>query len=420
MSIFSLVLLPVAKEFGLSSIQLGLLTTVPAIGSLLGIVVMSWCLDIFGRKPTIMFSYVLCCIACLITAFSDGIIMLAAGKMLEGVGIKSGVIGVSIYMSELAPAESRGSLVSLEELYINIGILFATAAAWLLMGMESVSWRVYVGSGILPPLVALFGMILLKVPESPRYLHMWGRKAEAEAVLRSALTSEKEVSDTLNSWAQDRGSMHKKSPMQHLQDVKSLPADPGFRLASYCWIARAGSGIAVISAYFTLLMQGIGEEASLRMFTIGATCKTLALLPSVLWFIDSQGRKQLFLTSAVVCCLAIAAAACLQLNHASLAIVACCVVLYQGGFSIGYGPVVWTYCFEILPQEQRGRAALLSMLPGDILSGLMLLTFPVIIEANAGFAYAALAVSNLAAVLFFYMGCPETKGVLLEKAHDVA
>lgn len=420
-AIFSLVLVPVSEELGLTSLEIGLLASLPLSFAVVGYLFIGWCMDAFGRKPTIVMTYIICALGCIAMASASGMIGLGIGRGFMVLGIKGGVVCVSVYMTELSPSRRRGALVSLEEVYINIGILFATVIAWILMGMNLITWRMYVALGAFAPCLALTCVLLLQVPESPRYLQLRGREAEAIAVLRSALDGdEREVLQTLDLWRQEAATRKTQrwTLAEDLRMTRNLFSHKGFRIAMTCWLARAGSGMAIIATYTPLYLSDMGKEATLRWFTIGQLAKTLALIPSVVCLIDRCGRCTLFLTSAVSCCLSMAAAGAFKVIGTPTVVVACCIVLYLMSFSIGYGPVVWVYCFEILPGDQRGKAAAISTVPGDALGFLLLTTGPLLLEFYAPLPFIVVAVTNACAAMFFLVGCPETKGLLLEQAKD--
>lgn len=422
-ALFALVLVPITKEFGLTSTQVGLLASLPLLAAALGYLFMSWVMDVVGRKPAIIATYVMQFIGCLVMATAPDIMTLAIGRGILTIGIKAGVTCVSVYMTELSPAANRGSLVSIEEIYINVGILAATFAAWIMMGVELISWRVFVAAGAIAPSLSLVCILPPQVPESPRYLHLHGRAEEAHEVLRSALDGdEDEMAKTLTLWHQETKEAEaqtKKTWEECLQDFRNLLKHRGFQIASACWLCRAASGIAIMGTYGALFLSGHGQETTFRWFVAAQVAKTLALIPSVLWFIDKCGRRTLFLASAVCCCLVMAAAAACKFTDAHFYLFAGCVVLYFMSFSIGYGPVVWVYCFEILPAELRGRAAAASILIGDILNLVLIAIGPILWEYHVALPFTVLAITNFFAVGFFWMACPETKGMVLEEAKQL-
>lgn len=398
------------------------MASVPMASGLLGILFMGWFMDVMGRKPTLLFSYVICVCGCALMATAHDVYMLGFGRGVTALGIRTGVTCVSVYMSELSPAGNRGMLVSVEEIYINLGMLAGSLVAWVLMGRQSVDWRTFVTLGGLAPALALVTVLCIQIPESPRYMQMWGRHDEAVTVLRSALDgNDDEIEQTLSSWREEEAVMTKTTLADQLSQVLELPGHAGFRVACCCWISRAGSGIVVIGTYFAMFMKGGGmdEETALRWYMVGQLAKTVSCVLPVLWLIDAYGRRALFLVSATACCASMALAAALQHTGFPAAAVACCVVAFWVSFSMGYGPVVWVYCFEILPRQQRGRAATVSMLCGDVVSGVMLISAPYLFKIDAALPYAMTAVTNFAAAVFFFKSCPETAGMLLEHAGSV-
>jgi MFS family permease len=422
-AIFALVLVPITKEFGLSSTEVGLLASLPLLAAVLGYLFMAWVMDVVGRKPAIIVTYVMQFIGCIVMAGAPDIFTLAIGRAILSMGIKSGVTCVSVYMTELSPAANRGALVSIEEIYINVGILAATFAAWIMMGREMMSWRVFVAVGSIAPALSLVCIVFPQVPESPRYLHMRGLEDEARVVLRSALDGdEAEISKTIALWVDEAKTNAKeaqKSWADSMKDLRDLFAHKGFRIASACWLCRAGSGIAIMGTYGALFLSGVGQETSLRWFMAAQIAKTLALIPSVMWLLDSFGRRTLFLVSAVCCCCCMTGAAACKLTGGAFIFFGACIVAYFIAFSIGYGPVVWVYCFEILPGEIRGRAAAVSILVGDTLNFILITAGPIMWEMHHALPFSVLAITNLFAVAFFWAACPETKGLLLEEAKDV-
>merc|ERR1719174_3203911 len=185
-------------------------------------------------------------------------------------------------------------------------------------GREMMSWRVFVAVGSIAPALSLVCIVFPQVPESPRYLHMRGLEDEARVVLRSALDGdEAEISKTIALWVDEAKTNEKeaqKSWADSMKDLRDLFAHKGFRIASVCWLCRAGSGIAIMGTYGALFLSGVGQETSLRWFMAAQIAKTLALIPSVMWFLDSFGRRTLFLVSAVCCCCCMTGAAACKLN----------------------------------------------------------------------------------------------------------
>lgn len=418
-AIFGVVVVPVARDFNLSAWEVGLLASLPLLCGTLSCTFVGVAMDTFGRKPVIIVSYLISGIGCVVMSLATAIGVFALGRCVLAVGLKVGISAVSVYMTELSPAEQRGVLVSLEELYINIGIFSATIAAWVLMDKGVIGWRIYMAAGAVAPMLSLIFIMTLGIPESPRYLQQIGRKDEALDILRSALAGDaREANQVIEAWLEEEKSRKmagKRSCAEHADEVRHLYAEKSFLIASACWLARACSGISMIATFFTLFVgRHMSLSRALGWFSVATVLKAIALIPSCFYLIEVSGRRVLFLTSAAACALCVMAASIAELHGGQGTLLAALLVLYFMAFSFGYGPVVWVYCFEILPNKIRGKAGTLSMIPADVLSVALIACGPILHEMQSWLPFAVLAVTNTLALVFFWAVCPETKGLVLE------
>merc|ERR1719235_2219188 len=127
----------------------------------------------------------------------------------------------------------------------------------------------------------------------------------------------------------------------------------------------------------------MSEKSALAWYTASHILKTVALIPVCIWFIESCGRRPLFLLSALGCFLSIVTVTVLFFIKADFVLVACCFCVFYTAFSIGYGPVVFAYCSEILSNKQRGKALALSQIPADLFMYLLLIVSPVLWQTQS-------------------------------------
>ena len=177
----------VKMQFGLTTGGEGWYVGCALIGSIVGVLVAGMLSDFLGRKKTMLISAVLFSISAIGCAFSADFTQLVIYRMIGGLGI--GVVSVvsPVYISEVSPAEVRGTMVSLYQLFITIGFLLAYLANWLILKGTTMPdyWRPMLGAEAIPDL--LFLVLIFFIPESPRWLEVRGQRkdnSEAWAALR--------------------------------------------------------------------------------------------------------------------------------------------------------------------------------------------------------------------------------------------
>jgi sugar porter (SP) family MFS transporter len=181
-------------EFSLTSIQLGWSVSSLALTATLGMMVAGPLSDRIGRRPVLKIAALLFAVSAVASALAPDFLTLVIARMIGGLGVGAALIIAPMYIAEMAPPESRGRMVSFNQLNIVIGISAAFFSNYLILTLgESGSawsealrlaewnWRWMLGIEALPAVVYFFA--LLAVPESPRWLAMRGREDEARAVL---------------------------------------------------------------------------------------------------------------------------------------------------------------------------------------------------------------------------------------------
>ncbi|KAK3404658.1 hypothetical protein EUGRSUZ_K00965 [Eucalyptus grandis] len=157
-----------------TEVLVGCLSVVSLFGSLVG----GRTSDIIGRKWTMASGAMVFQVGVAVMTFADSFQVLMIGRLLTGVGIGIGGVIISVYIAEISPSISRGSLTSFPEIFVNIGILLGYVSNYAFSGLSvHINWRVMLGIGILPS--ALIGFSLFVIPESPRWLVMQNRVDEA-------------------------------------------------------------------------------------------------------------------------------------------------------------------------------------------------------------------------------------------------
>ncbi|MGH6998160.1 MAG: sugar porter family MFS transporter, partial [Phenylobacterium sp.] len=274
-----------------------------------------------------------------------------AFRIIGGVGIGIASMLSPLYIAEIAPPESRGRLVTFQQIAIVSGMILVYFVNWAIaaQGDEpwvlSTGWRYMLLSGVVP--AVLFFAFLLAVPDTPRWLVMKGRDADALKILRR-LTNETEARATLAEIAQTLV-----VPTERLLTFGPMVLIVGLALS----IFQQFIGINAVLYYAPLMFENMGassDTALLQTIIVGAANVAFTLVALVT--VDRWGRKPLLITGALVMAASMLTLGFLFNAHAvgTWALVA--VVAYIAGFALSWGPVVWVMLSEIFPNSIKGKA----------------------------------------------------------------
>ena len=168
----------VKMQFGLSTGGEGWYVGCALIGSILGVLIAGMMSDFMGRKKTMLISALLFSISAIGCAVSQDFTQLVIFRIVGGFGIGIVSIVSPVYISEVSPAEVRGTMVSLYQLFITIGFLLAYLANYLILKGTSMAdyWRPMLGAEAVPDI--LFLVLIFFIPESPRWLAVRGERED--------------------------------------------------------------------------------------------------------------------------------------------------------------------------------------------------------------------------------------------------
>lgn len=409
-------------------VLVGCLSIVSLLGSLSG----GRTSDAIGRKWTMGLGAVVFQAGAAIMTFAPSFQILLIGRLLAGIGIGFGAMISAVYIAEISPAISRGTLTSLPEICINLGILLGYVSNYAFSGLsEHINWRIMLGVGILPSV--FIGFALFVIPESPRWLVMQKRVKEARSVLLAISENEAEVEERLVEIEEAAGVLHAAKGSEEKAVWRELlsPSPAVARmLAAGCGIQifQQITGIDATVYYSPTIFSNAGiksdKEILAATVAVGFT-KTMFILVAI-FLIDRVGRKPLLYISTVgmtICLFMLGTALTLQKHGLGLvspkigidlAILAVCGNV--AFFSVGMGPICWVLSSEIFPLRLRAQASALGQVGGRVSSGLVSMSFlsvaRVISVAGVFFIFSAVSVVS---VVFVYVCVPETKGKTLEQ-----
>ena len=419
--------------FGVSELGKGVLVGALLIGCAVGAFLAGRISDLIGRRNMMMLAAVMFLISALGAGAADTAWLFVLARFIGGLGVGAASVTTPVYISEVTPAAVRGRLSTVQQIMIITGLTGAFVANYLLARTAGGStaefwlgfpaWRWMLWLQMVPATIYLAALTL--IPESPRYLVMKGRDAQAAHVLSrlfGAETADAKVTEIRQTLATDH--------QPRLSDLK----DPATgRIRPILW---AGIGIAVFQQlvginivfyYGSVLWQSVGfsENDALLINILSGTVSILACLTTVL-MIDRIGRKPLLLLgslgmAATLSVMVIAFANAVMVDdHLSLPgrfglIALLSANLYVIFFNMSWGPVMWVMLGEMFPNQIRGSALAVSGLAQWMANFAIVLSFPWAAKhVGLPVTYGFYAASALLSFFFVRAVVVETKGRELE------
>ncbi|OLY85541.1 Sugar transport protein 1 [Smittium mucronatum] len=183
----------------MSDFYFGFVTSVLAIGGLVGSIFSSKLTDSLGRKKSLILNSAILFVGSIFEAISFSPFMLVLGRLISGIGAGIGFVIVPMYLTEIAPLESRGFLNMFFALSLSLGIFISQLIGYFLNTGKG--WRVVLGTGIC--ISFLNGIFLFYIVESPKYLCEKAQEEESKFSLRK-LRGKNNVEDEYDSWICER------------------------------------------------------------------------------------------------------------------------------------------------------------------------------------------------------------------------
>lgn len=374
----------IEAEFSLSALAKGFVTGALMVGCLFGALLGGRLSDRYGRKPMLIISAVLLAVSALGSAFlSNSAVPLVAFRLIGGLGV--GVLSAVIptYITEISPAELRGTFVSFYQLFVVVGILVAYCANYFLAG-TALNWHLMLG---LPLVFAIIDILLLfALPESPLWLAERGNTASKE---------EKVAFGELF-----------KGRMGYVVFLGSM-------LAFFQQI----TGINVVVNYAPSILGKLGIAGSAPLLqTVFIGVANLIFTVIALWLVDKFGRKTLLVCGCFGCTASLAYLTyAYSITDPSSIGVLVAILAYIGFFALSLSPLMFVVTSEMYPSRIRGTAMAFSTGISWACAFLVVQFYPWM-ETTLGtnVAFGIFAALCLAAGLFIWFLIPETKGKSLE------
>jgi sugar porter (SP) family MFS transporter len=299
-SVISGVIDYIKPQFGLGDFELGWVVGAPTFSAMFAMLAAGTLSDRVGRKPILIVVAFLYLLSAIWSALAFGYLDLVIARMLGGMAFGAALVLAPMYISEIAAPESRGRMVSVQQLNIVLGFSAAYFSNYWLQGAlenaswltEETVWRWMFGMECIPA-VLYFGTLFF-VPRSPRWLVSKNKTSEAQAILarlHGSAMAEKEVQAIFQS-------LEAESTTSGIRfgDLWSKRLRFVMLIALALGILQQITGINAIFFYATTIFKqsGVGTNAAFAQAVLVGIINVVFTLVAMA-FIDRFGRKPLLL-----------------------------------------------------------------------------------------------------------------------------
>jgi MFS transporter, SP family, xylose:H+ symportor len=411
---------------GLSTLVHGLTISSALIGCIIGGAISGIFASKYGRKKSLIIAAIFFFLSALGSGFPEflffekgvptmGLLyMFNFYRILGGIGVGMASAIVPMYIGEIAPANIRGRLVSFNQFAIIFGMLVVYFVNWGIANGKSLDWINTIGwrwmflSEAIP--AGLFGVLMLFVPETPRYLTLKGKDQEALGILAkvNGLEKAKEI----------------------LAEIKGTIQSHSGKLFSY------GKLVIVIGILLSVFQQFVGINVALyyapRIFESMGAAKDASMMQTVVMglvnvvftvlaiaTVDKWGRKPLLMVGSIGMAIGMIAISALSFMNIIGVSTLVFIIVYTASFMMSWGPICWVLISEIFPNKIRGRAVAIAVVAQWAANYFISSTYPSMMEFSGGMTYGFYGLMSVLSFFFVWKMVPETKGKTLEEMEHI-
>lgn len=408
-------LLFIKDEWALNDYMQGILVSSTLVGATIGAVSNGFLADLFGRKKILISTAVLFFISSILCAVSPDILTLIISRFIIGIAIGVVTFATPLYLSEISPEKIRGMLVSLFQLAITLGILFAYLINASFANVQF-GWRLMLLFGIFPAIILGGGMIFMS--DTPRWLVSKGREEEAIKVFKK-IEPECDPKALVNNIKEVLKEEDKDKDKKF--EFKKWMLAP-LMLGIGLMFVQQWTGINTIIYYAPTILKlaGFNTNTGAIYATVGIGVVNCLMTFIAIFLSDKAGRKPLLyagLFGMAICLFVLGgsfhfgAALGPYLKWCSLF----SALFYIAFFSFSLGPIILLLVSEIFPLKFRGLGMSISTMSNFLFNFTVTLSFlPLINKISESNTFCLYGVISILSILYIYFMVPETKGLTLE------
>lgn len=337
-------------------------------------------------------------------------------RVLGGVGVGLASAVCPMYIAEISPAKIRGTLVSCNQFAIIFGMLVVYFVNYLIRNslgdtaeaiqtaMDAIGWRRMFVSEAFP--AGIFGLLVLFIPETPRFLALKGSDGKALHILER-INGETEAHTILDDI---KATVHEKR--EHIFAYGIAVVVIGILLSFF----QQAVGINVVLYYAPRIFENMGASGDASMMqTVVMGVVNIIFTVVAIFTVDKMGRKPLLIVGSTGMMIGMIALAALSFTDSIGTTALVFIILYTASFMMSWGPICWVLIAEIFPNTIRSQAVAIAVAAQWISNFLVSATFPSLSAWSIGGTYCIYALMSLLSALFVWRWVPETKGKTLEE-----
>ncbi len=404
-------LLFVPKQFHLSTSETSSIATAVALGMIAGALMASRVADAIGRKRTMVTIAAGYVAFAALSGAATGLVFLDVARFFLGITIGLSVVAAPVFIAESSPPRIRGSLIVSYQVATVAGIMSSYLVGY---GLATVgAWRWMFALSAVP--AAAVGLLLLRLPDTPRWYAMRGRWDDAARTLRRIdpdLDVDSELTDIRAALSAERGGSIREMLRRPYLRATLFVIGLGFLVQI--------TGINAIIYFTPLIFKQVGLTGDVSELLVPGLIQAAALLTTLvaLRIVDRVGRRIVLLIGIAAMMVANAvliAVFAAGLHGGSSVLAFLGILLFTCGFDFGFGAMVWVYASESFPARLRTTGAS-AMLTADLVGNLLIAQFFLSVLGAMGGAWTFTMFLVLAGFSFGYVWwlAPETKGRPLE------
>ena len=418
------------ESMGLGSLAHGATTSSALIGCIIGGLISGYFASKFGRKKSLITAAVLFFLSALGSAFPEFLFFTKGEptisllltfnlyRIIGGIGVGLASAVVPMYIGEIAPADIRGRLVSFNQFMIIFGMLVVYFVNWGIASgrplewINDIGWRYMFASEAIPALA--FGLLLLLVPETPRYLAIKNQDNKALDVLTKI-----------------NGAAEAKTILGEIKkSVRASANLPAEKLFAY------GKLVIVIGIMLSVFQQFVGINVALyyapRIFESMGAAKDASMLQTIVMgvinvvftvvailTVDKWGRKPLLITGSIGMAIGMFGVAGMAFSNIIGIGTLIFIIIYTASFMMSWGPICWVLISEIFPNKIRGQAVAVAVAAQWAANYFISSTYPMMMEFSGGLTYGFYGLMSVLSAIFVWKFVPETKGKTLENMENM-